>query len=42
MKVICYFSATGTTKQVAENISNVVDADLFEIIPEEIYTQKKI
>lgn len=42
MKVICYFSATGTTKQVAENISNVVDADLFEIIPEEIYTQEDL
>lgn len=42
MKVICYFSSTGTTKKVAENISNVVDADLFEIIPQEKYTQEDL
>ena len=36
--LICYFSATGTTKRVAEKIANVINGDLFEIIPKEKYT----
>ena len=35
---VVYFSATGTTKQVAEYIQNAVNADIFEIIPKEKYT----
>ena len=36
--IVVYFSATGTTKGVAERIANVTDADIFEIIPEEPYS----
>lgn len=36
--IVVYFSATGTTKRVAERIANVTGADLFELIPAEPYT----
>ena len=36
--IVVYFSATGTTKGVAERIANVTGADLFELIPAEPYT----
>ena len=36
--LIAYFSATGNTKSVAEKLSTVIDADLFEIVPEQLYT----
>ncbi|MBQ5316790.1 MAG: flavodoxin [Oscillospiraceae bacterium] len=36
--IVIYFSATGTTKGVAEKIAAVTDADIFEIIPAEPYT----
>lgn len=36
--LVAYFSATNTTKGVAEHIANGLDADLYEIVPEEIYT----
>lgn len=36
--LVAYFSATGTTKAVAENIVNGLNADIYEIIPEEPYT----
>lgn len=35
--LVAYFSATGTTKVVAEKLAEVVDSDLFEIIPKKIY-----
>ncbi len=35
---IIYFSATGTTKKIAEYIKNWADGDLIEIIPKEKYT----
>ena len=35
---IVYFSATGTTKTVAEYIKDVANADIFEIIPKQKYT----
>ena len=35
---VVYFSATGTTKGVAERIAAVTDGDLYEIIPAEPYT----
>ena len=35
---VIYFSASGTTKSVAETISNVTGADLIEIVPKEKYT----
>lgn len=36
--LVAYFSATGTTKGVAEHIANGLNADIYEIIPEEPYT----
>lgn len=36
--LVVYFSATGTTKDVAEKIAKITDGDLFEIEPEEPYT----
>ena len=37
-RLVAYFSASGTTKKVAEMIVNCVKAELFEIIPEIPYT----
>ena len=37
-KLVAYFSASGTTKKVAERLSRVAGADLFEITPKEPYT----
>ena len=36
--LVVYFSATGTTKGVAERIATVTDADIYEIVPAEPYT----
>ena len=36
--LVAYFSATGTTKGVAESIADGLGADLYEIVPEEPYT----
>ena len=36
--LVVVFSATGTTKGVAERIAAITDADLYEIIPAEPYT----
>ncbi len=36
--LVVYFSATGNTKAVAENLQSVLGADIFEIIPEVPYT----
>lgn len=36
--LIAYFSATNTTEGVAEHIANGLNADLYEIVPEEPYT----
>ena len=37
--LVAYFSATGTTAQVAEKLAKVTGADLFEIKPEQPYTE---
>ena len=37
-KLVAYFSATGTTANVAEKIAQILNADLFEIKPKEKYT----
>lgn len=37
-KLVAYFSATGTTKEVAEKIAQIASADLFEIKPSKKYT----
>ena len=36
--LVSYFSASGVTKKVAENLAKAAGADLFEIIPEQVYT----
>lgn len=40
--LMVYFSATGTTKSVAEKIADLTGADLYEIIPAEIYTAEDL
>ncbi len=37
--LVAYFSASGVTKMVAESLAKVAEADLFEIVPEQIYTK---
>ena len=41
-KLIAYFSASGITKNVSENLANTINADLFEIEPEVKYTPKDL
>lgn len=36
--LVVYFSATGTTKRVAEMIANATNADIFELTPADPYT----
>ena len=36
--LVAYFSATGTTKKVAENLAQALDADIYEIKPAVPYT----
>ena len=36
--LVVYFSATGTTKGVAERIAEAEDADIYEIVPKEPYS----
>ena len=38
-KLVAYFSASGVTAKVAENLSEAIGADLFEIAPAVIYTK---
>lgn len=40
--LVAYFSASGVTKRVAENLASVAGADLFEIVPEQIYTSEDL
>lgn len=37
-KLVAYFSATGTTKKLAEKLASAIGADLFEIAPKVPYT----
>ena len=39
---VVYFSATGTTKKVAEYIKEEVNAEIFEIIPKQAYTSEDL
>jgi hypothetical protein len=38
-KLVAYFSASGVTAKVAENLSEAIGADLFEIAPAVLYTK---
>ena len=40
--LVVYFSATGTTKGVAERIASVTNADLYEIIPAKPYSSNDL
>lgn len=40
--LVVYFSAQNHTKAVAEKIANNLNADIFEIVPEEIYTSEDL
>lgn len=37
--LVAYFSATGTTRPLAEYVADILSADLYEIVPEEPYTE---
>ncbi len=38
-KLVAYFSASGTTRKVAEMIAETTAADLYEILPKQPYTK---
>ena len=40
--LVAYFSASGVTKKVAEELAKVQKADLFEITPEALYTAEDL
>ncbi len=40
--LVVYFSATGNTKAVAETLARLQDADLYEIVPEQPYTDEDL
>ena len=37
--LVAYFSASGVTRKLAENLASAINADLFEIVPETLYTK---
>ena len=41
-KLVVYFSCSGETKKVGEFIGSTLDCDIFEIVPEELYTNKDL
>ena len=40
--IVVYFSATGTTKGVAERIAKMTHADIYEIVPAQPYTKEDL
>lgn len=40
--LVIYFSATGTTKKVAEHIKDVTNSDIVEIVPKDKYTSEDL
>ena len=36
--LVAYFSASGVTKRVATKLASAIGADIFEIVPKELYT----
>ena len=40
--LVAYFSASGVTKKVAEELAKIEKADLFEITPETLYTAEDL
>ena len=41
-KLVAYFSASGITKKVAEEIATIIEADIFQIEPKEKYTNEDL
>lgn len=39
---IYYFSATGTTKAAAQRIAKLINSDMIEIVPQELYTDEDL
>lgn len=37
--LVVYFSATGTTKAMAEYVAEILNADIYEIVPKQPYTE---
>ena len=37
--LVAYFSASGVTRKVAENLAKAAGADMFEIVPAQLYTK---
>lgn len=40
--LVVYYSASGHTERVAQDIADAAGADLFEIVPEEVYTDEDL
>ena len=40
--LVVYFSSTGTTKPLAEYVAEILNADLYEIVPEDPYTEEDL
>ncbi len=40
--LVVYFSATGTTKALAEYAADILNADIYEIVPEDPYTEEDL
>ena len=40
--LVCYFSASGIKRGVAYNLANIIEGDLFEIEPIDIYTAEDL
>lgn len=40
--LVAYFSATGNTEGIAQHIQTILDADLYEIVPEVPYTDEDL
>lgn len=40
--LVAYFSASGVTRQVATQLAEVANADLYEIQPEQLYTEEDL
>lgn len=40
--LVVYFSCTGTTRTLAEYVAEILGADLYEIVPEDPYTEEDL
>lgn len=40
--LVAYFSATGTTKALAEYAADILNADIYEIVPQDPYTEEDL